>query len=413
MKTKIYLVGPLLTRSGYGEQARFALRALRSREDLFDIYLQPLNWGQTSWTPFYDDEKTWIDRTIEKTIGYIQQGGEFDVSLQVTIPNEWKKITPINIGYTAGIESTKVAHEWIQAVNQMDKVIVVSKHSKRIFENTTYTGIDEKTRQEVTLSTSAEIDVVGYPTKKYENTPNLELDVKHDINFLSVAQWGPRKNVANMIKWFVEEFHDDEVGFIIKTNKAKNSLIDREFCEGQLKAHLNPYPERKCSFYLLHGDMTDEEMHALYTHEKISAFVGIPHGEGFGLPIFEAAYSGLPVVATGWSGQLDFLTDEAHREHFYNVSFDILPIQPEAVWDGILIKEAGWAYAREESYKTHLRQCLDDIKNDTGTAGAAPSYATVLHDRFEASKMYNCFIEALGLQIDHEWVDALSQVEIL
>ena len=37
MKTKVLLVGPVLTRSGYGEQARFAMRALRSREDLFDI----------------------------------------------------------------------------------------------------------------------------------------------------------------------------------------------------------------------------------------------------------------------------------------------------------------------------------------------------------------------------------------
>ena len=39
MKKNVLLVGPILTRSGYGEQARFALRALRSREDLFNIYI--------------------------------------------------------------------------------------------------------------------------------------------------------------------------------------------------------------------------------------------------------------------------------------------------------------------------------------------------------------------------------------
>ena len=49
MKKKILLKAPLLTRSGYGEQSRFALRSLRSREDLFDIYIQPLTWGETSW----------------------------------------------------------------------------------------------------------------------------------------------------------------------------------------------------------------------------------------------------------------------------------------------------------------------------------------------------------------------------
>ena len=36
-------------------------------------------------------------------------GGQFDISVQVTIPNEWKNIAPLNIGYTAGIETTKVA----------------------------------------------------------------------------------------------------------------------------------------------------------------------------------------------------------------------------------------------------------------------------------------------------------------
>ena len=34
MKKKIFVRGPVLSQSGYGEQARFALRSLKSREDL-------------------------------------------------------------------------------------------------------------------------------------------------------------------------------------------------------------------------------------------------------------------------------------------------------------------------------------------------------------------------------------------
>ena len=68
MKKRILLKGPLLTRSGYGEQARFALRALRSREDLFEIFIQPLSWGKTSWSVQMNEERSWIDATIEKTI---------------------------------------------------------------------------------------------------------------------------------------------------------------------------------------------------------------------------------------------------------------------------------------------------------------------------------------------------------
>ena len=119
MKKKILLKGPLLTRSGYGEQARFALRALKSREDLFDIFIQPLQWGQTSWLSAVDDDRAWIDYTIEKTIAYAQQGGKFDISIQVTIPNEWEKIANVNIGYTAGIETTKVAPLWVQRLMRL------------------------------------------------------------------------------------------------------------------------------------------------------------------------------------------------------------------------------------------------------------------------------------------------------
>jgi len=108
VKKKVLLKGPLLTRSGYGEQARFALRALRSREDVCEIFLQPITWGACSWLSSQDEERKWIDATIEKTIGYIQQGGQFDISVQVTIPNEWEKLAPHNVGYTAGIETTQV-----------------------------------------------------------------------------------------------------------------------------------------------------------------------------------------------------------------------------------------------------------------------------------------------------------------
>ena len=126
MRKKILLKAPLLTRSGYGEQARFALRSLRSREDLFDVFIQPLQWGQTSWMSDLDDEREWIDHTIEKTIGYIQQGGQFDISFQVTIPNEWERLAPVNIGYTAGIETNKVAHQWLLKGNEMNKIVAVS-----------------------------------------------------------------------------------------------------------------------------------------------------------------------------------------------------------------------------------------------------------------------------------------------
>ena len=133
MKKRILVKGPALSRSGYGEQTRFALRALRAHEERFDIFLHNLNWGRTSW--IYDDneERSWIDQLINKTGEWTKNNGTFDMSLQITIPNEWEKIAPINIGYTAGIETTRVAPVWIEKSQVVDKIITISEHSKQVY----------------------------------------------------------------------------------------------------------------------------------------------------------------------------------------------------------------------------------------------------------------------------------------
>jgi glycosyltransferase involved in cell wall biosynthesis len=396
VRKKVLLKGPLLTRSGYGEQARFALRALRSREDLFDIYIQPIQWGKTSWINTYNEERAWIDQTIERTIAFIQAGGQFDMSLQVTIPNEFEKLAPVNVGYTAGIETTKIAPHWIQKSNEMDKVVVVSEHSKNVFETTEYEITHDQTGQTIHLKNHTPVSAVGYPVKTYKNVPDLNLNLEFDTNFLCVAQFSPRKNIPNTIKWFVEEFHDEEVGLVVKTNLARNCLSDREHMFNQFKNFLQQTaPDRKCKVYLLHGDMTDEEMHSLYKNENVSAFVCLPHGEGFGLPFFEAAYSGLPVVAPGFSGQVDFLIDGKGKEHFYNVAYDLQQVQDECVWEAVIVKESMWAFSREQSAKENMRQCYEDVKNNTGFASKAKKYATSLKRRFSEKKMYEKFVSSV------------------
>jgi glycosyltransferase involved in cell wall biosynthesis len=412
MKTKLYFKGPLLTRSGYGEQSRFALRAIRSRSDLFDVYIQPLQWGQTSWVSENDEERRWIDQNVEKTIGYIQQGGTFDASFQVTIPNEWEKLAPVNIGFTAGMETTKVAHPWIEKGNEMDRIVVVSNHSKNTYKNTEYAMVNNQTGEQLTSMLQTEIDVANYPTKDFGEYEALDLELDYDFNFLCMAQFGPRKNMPNTVKWFVEEFHDEEIGLVVKSNIAKNCLMDREKLFHDLKGFVSNFPDRKCKVYLLHGDLDDKEIHSLFENPKIKAFLTLTHGEGFGLPVFEAAYTGIPVISPGWSGQLDFLVNKSTgKSEFYNVEYDLHPIPDHVVWEGVIIKESMWANPREHSAKQKMRECFSDLTGaeNTEILEKFKKHANYLHETFSEEKqnavMVNSICRALGVHPDKKTTD--------
>ena len=392
MKKKIFVKGPVLSQSGYGEQSRFALRALRSREDIFDIYVQPIRWGQTGWVWEDSEFRQWLDGRINETAVLMQQKQlQPDMSLQITIPNEFQKICPINIGYTAGIETSKVAAQWLQKGNDMDKILVVSNHAKETYANVTYEAKNNQTGEVFPYKLQTPVDVV------WENTPRVEteviegFDLPYDFNFLMVSQISPRKNFVNALKWWVEEFIDQEVGLIVKSNLKCNSEMDFEVFHKTVKNLLSAYPDRKCKVHILHGDLSAGQMTGLYTHPKIKAIVNIAHGEGFGLPLYEAAREGLPVVTIGWSGQLDFLTHEG-EELFQKVDFSLGPVQQEAHWKDVIDKNSLWAFADQGSYKMALRKTHKTWHKAKETA---ERLKIIINERFSNEALYERFCNAI------------------
>jgi glycosyltransferase involved in cell wall biosynthesis len=411
MRTKIFLKGPILSRSGYGEQTRFAFRALANHLDKFDIYVDALNWGKTGWLVDDDEERKYIDSLLVKTQEFIQSGGQFDVSVQVTIPNEWQKLAPINIGYTAGVECNHVSPAWYEKIQVVDKVLVTSEHTKSGFVSTVFQVVDQNTNQVINSVTCADkipFDVVHYPVREFDSA-EIDLDFEPSFNFLSVAQWAARKNVDNTIKWFVEKFFDKEVGLVLKLNKQNNSTMDRHHTREHIKSILDSIEgDKKCKIYLLHGDMSDEEMTSLYKHPKIKAFATLTHGEGFGLPLFEAAYHGLPIIAPAWSGHCDFLyipSEESGKKKrrnrksamFAKIDYELKNVQEKAVWKGVIEPEAMWCFPKKESYKLALGDVYNSYEKHKSKAQKLKKH---ILQNFKEEDMYDKFVDSIEEVLD-------------
>jgi len=318
-KPLLLFQAPVSTRSGYGDHARDLVRSL-IKLDKYDVRIISTRWGVTPMTALTANDEDIIQRIV---VGVDRKP---DVYIQVTVPNEFQPMGNYNIGITAGIETTACSVDFIQGCNRMDLIIVPSEFSKEVLVKTTYSETDKNTKQVIKqhgLEKPIEVLFEGYNEEFFGKKPEtkfVELDkIKEDFAYLFVGHWlkgdlgHDRKDVGMMIKSFCHAFRGQKnpPALILKTSSAGFSVMDREATMGKLEEVTEEFGKNSPPIYLLHGELSDEEMNAMYHHPKVKAMISFTHGEGFGRPLLEFSLTGKPVVASNWSGHLDFLKSGA------------------------------------------------------------------------------------------------------
>ena len=354
-KPLMLIQAPVATRSGYGSHSRDIVRSLIEM-DKFDIKIVSLRWGNCPMNALNSDDI--IDKGILDRILHQPLNRQPDINVDIRVPNEFQRAGKYNIGITAGMETTLISKEWIDGINRADLVIVPSKHSKTVFLNTNYQKINKQTKKvEHTLKVEKPVEVLfeGIDTNIYKKNKNISEEIKNTLNdikenfcFLFVGHWlkgvigQDRKDVGMLIKVFLETFKNKKnpPALILKSSGATFSILDRDEILNKIENVKRGVDNAKIlpNIYLLHGDLTNEEMNGLYNHPKVKAHVSFTKGEGFGRPLLEASVSQKPIIVSGWSGHMDFLD----KNLSILLSGQLTDVHESSVWEKVILKESKW-----------------------------------------------------------------------
>ena len=368
MKPLCVVSCPIDTFSGYGARSRDFVKALiKIKGKEWDIKLLSQRWGECPWNFLSQD-----DPLRKRFIEGIGPNNKPDVWIQITVPNEFQPMGKFNIGVSAGIESTIYPAPFIEGNNKMDLNLVSSNHSKNVAINSNFEKRDNKTQQIISvIKQEKPIEVLfeGLDLTKYNKNPQnsgLLKDIKEDFCFLYTGHWLPggfgedRKNTGLMIKTFLETFNTPskkKPALILKTNMVNYSLMDREEILKRINEIKSQVSGNLPNIYLVHGELTDDEMNQLNNDNKVKAFISFTKGEGYGRPLAEAAITGKPVITTNWSGHTDFLKPE------YNILLGgELKDVHESAANEFLLKESQWFNINTEVASRALKDIFKNYK---------------------------------------------------
>ncbi len=385
-KPRFVISCPFDTYSGYGARSRDIVKSIIEL-DKYKVELLPQRWGETSWG-FCEDHPEWSFLNNHRTNPDWQKS-QPELWMQITIPNEFQPIGKYNIGLTAGIEATACKVEWIEGLNRMNMNWVSSNFAKETFQRMAYDQKDQRTGQivkQVKLEKPIEVifegvDLTTYKPVKFSEIKTIDLsDIKEQFCYLFVGHWmngaygHDRKNVGVLVKSFFEAFKNkrgEKPALILKSSTGVSSYVSRDVILDRIKGIRKEVGGNNLpNVYLLSGEFDDSEINELYNHPKVKGMISFTKGEGYGRPLLEFSTTGKPIIASGWSGHLDFL--DKNSNVLLGGKLENVHSSAANNW---LIKEAQWFQVNAQQGMSAMKEVFKKYKQYSKNSKKQKYYA--------------------------------------
>jgi len=214
------------------------------------------------------------------------------IQCEVTLRNLYPpKVTgmksQINILNSYGWEESSFPKEYVKNFNEnLDGIIAVSHYVKK-------TLVNNGVKVPICVINNS-IDHI------LENKPEkIQIKSRKSFRFLHISSCFPRKGIDVLLEAYGKAFSiGDDVVLIIKTFPNVHNNIEKDIFAIQSK--YKNYP----SIELINKDL--DEVYITWLYQNSHCLVAPSRGEGFGLPMAEAMLFELPVIVTGYGGQVDF-----------------------------------------------------------------------------------------------------------
>ncbi len=259
----------------------------------------------------------------------------------------WPKVHGYKIGYFYW-EADSLPITWYKLLNSADELWAPCNLIKNAILKT---GFKKKL---IIIPTAVRpfeskiLDLVILNNKKVKITDST-------FKFYSIFQWHERKGFKELLTSYYQSFTpDDNVILILKVNPLnfKGNTIDKiklDIYSIKDKLKLKFYPPIFLNTNLVSKEYIDG------IHTIGDCYVSPHHGEGWGMPIHDAAIKSKNIITTQYGG----FTESLDNDSAFIIKHSIGPVNGMS-WLNLFYKNQSWAYPSINHLSKLMRQVYDD-----------------------------------------------------